>query len=86
VSAPPLAIRSSRGLPGAARRREVLWDNGLELDRDEMPVRLRVLLRHLVAQGLVTEPDAKGYRRLTPKGEEAAQKEMLARLEAGPQH
>jgi hypothetical protein len=46
-----------------------------------------VLLKYMVAQGLVNaEPDANGCRRLTPKGEELAHKEILARLEAGTQH
>jgi hypothetical protein len=44
------------------------------------------VLKYMVAQGLVTGPDANGHWRLTPEGEALAEKERLARLETDTQH
>ena len=42
--------------------KKVVWDNGGDLDDDEMPLRRRVRIKHMTAQGWLTVGD------LTPEG------------------
>ena len=48
----------------------VHWDNGDEPDETGAPLQFRVMVDHMVADGVVTGPHVLGRHSLTPKGYE----------------
>ena len=55
----------------------ILRNNGNELDDEGLRLAVRVVLKHMAAQGWLTEPNAEGGRSLTAEGRKMKQQEML---------
>ena len=60
----------------------MIWDNGEDLDDEQVPVRIRSLTKHMMAEGLLTGPDELGRYSLTAKGHEFADKAIKEEEEA----